>query len=91
MPSSKKIRELTFIAIRLPLPLKIGDLILTGEVESIAAKKLALVAVSETHGVGRIVDRLKVTPAEKMGDAEIRDHVCKVLFEEPALERCLMA
>ncbi|HET9884713.1 MAG TPA: BON domain-containing protein, partial [Candidatus Binatia bacterium] len=67
-----------------------GDLILTGEVESIAAKKLALVAASETHGVGRIVDRLKVTPAEKMGDAEIRDHVCKVLFGEPALERCLI-
>jgi osmotically-inducible protein OsmY len=61
-----------------------GDLILTGEVESIAAKKLALVVASETHGVQRIVDRLKVMPAEKMGDAEIRDHVCKVLFEEPA-------
>jgi osmotically-inducible protein OsmY len=65
-----------------------GDLILTGEVESIAAKKLALVAASQTHGVGPIVDRLRVTPAEKMGDAEIRDHVCKVLFEEPALEHC---
>ena len=65
-----------------------GDLILTGEVESIAAKKLALVTASETHGVERIVDRLKVTPGEEMGDAEIRDHVCKVLFEEPALEHC---
>ena len=67
-----------------------GDLILTGEVESIAAKKLALLAASETHGVGRIVDRLKVTPAEEMGDAEIRDHVCKVLLEEPALEHCIL-
>ena len=38
-----------------------GDLILAGEVESIAAKKLALVAAAETHGVQRIVDRLKVT------------------------------
>ncbi len=66
------------------------DLILTGEVEGIAAKKLALVAASHTHGVGRIVDRLRVTPAEKMGDAEIRDHVCKVLFEEPALEHCII-
>lgn len=26
----------------------------------------------------------------KWGDAEIRDHVCKVLLEEPALERCLI-
>jgi osmotically-inducible protein OsmY len=25
-----------------------------------------------------------------MGDAEIRDHVCKVLTEEPALERCFI-
>jgi osmotically-inducible protein OsmY len=67
-----------------------GDLILSGEVESIAAKKLTLVAAAETHGCQRIVDRLKVTPAEKMGDAEIRDHVCKVQLEEPALERCVI-
>jgi osmotically-inducible protein OsmY len=65
-----------------------GDLILAGEVESVAAKKLALLAAAEIHSVQRIVDRLKVTRAEKMGDAEIRDHVCKVLTEEPALERC---
>lgn len=67
-----------------------GDLILTGEVEGIAAKKLALLAAAETQGVQRIVDRLKVTPAVKMGDAEIRDHVCKVLLEEPALESCVI-
>jgi hypothetical protein len=67
-----------------------GDLILDGVVADIAAKKLALVAAAETRGVQRIVDRLKVTPAEKMGDAEIRDHVCKVLLEESALERCFI-
>jgi osmotically-inducible protein OsmY len=67
-----------------------GDLILAGDVENIAAKKLALVEAAEIHGVQRIVDRLRVTPAEKMGDAEIRDHVCKVLLEEPALARCLI-
>jgi osmotically-inducible protein OsmY len=67
-----------------------GDLILEGVVEGIAAKKLALLAAAETHGVQRIVDRLKVTPAEEMGDAEIRDHVCKVLIEESALERCFI-
>jgi osmotically-inducible protein OsmY len=67
-----------------------GDLILSGDVESIAAKKLALLAAAEIHGVQRIVDRLKVAPAEKMEDAEIRDHVCKVLTEEPALEHCLI-
>ncbi len=66
------------------------DLVLAGEVENIAAKKLALVAAAEIRGVQRIIDRLRVTPAGKMGDAEIRDHVCKVLFEEAALERCLI-
>jgi osmotically-inducible protein OsmY len=67
-----------------------GDVILAGETESVSAKKLALLAAAETHGVQRIVDRLKVTPAEKMGDAEIRDHVCKLLIEESALEGCLI-
>ena len=66
------------------------DLVLAGEVENIAAKKLALVAAAEIRGVQRIIDRLRVTPAGKMGDGEIRDHLCKVLFEEPALERCLI-
>jgi osmotically-inducible protein OsmY len=67
-----------------------GDLILAGSVESIVDKKLAVLATSTIPGVGRIVDRLKVIPAEKMGDAEIRDHVRKVLTEESALERCLI-
>jgi osmotically-inducible protein OsmY len=67
-----------------------GDIILAGEIENVAAKKLALLAAAETHGVQRIVDRLRVTPAEKMGDAEIRDHVCKLLTQEPALEACLI-
>lgn len=67
-----------------------GDLILSGEVENIAAKKIAVLAAAEIHGVQRIVDRLTVVPAEKMGDAEIRDHVCKILLGEPALEHCLI-
>jgi osmotically-inducible protein OsmY len=67
-----------------------GDLILNGDVESVAAKKLALLAAAEVHGVERIVDRLKVTPAEKMEDAELRDHVCKVLIEEPAFEQYIV-
>jgi osmotically-inducible protein OsmY len=65
-----------------------SDLIVAGEVENIAAKKLALVAAARILAGQRIVDRLRVAPAEKMGDAEIRDHVCKLLAEEPALERC---
>jgi osmotically-inducible protein OsmY len=67
-----------------------GDIILAGEMENVAAKKLALLAAAGTLGVQRIVDRLRVTPAEKMGDAEIRDHVCKLLIQESALKECLI-
>jgi osmotically-inducible protein OsmY len=67
-----------------------GDLILSGDVESVAAKKLALLAAAEVHGVQRIVDRLKVMPSEKMEDAELRDHVCRVLLEEPAFEQYII-
>lgn len=67
-----------------------GDFVLEGEVEDIAAKKRSLLAASEIPGVQRIVDRLRVTPAEKMGDAEIRDHVGRVMLEEAAFERCVI-
>jgi len=66
------------------------DLLLEGKVQDIAAKKLSFVHAAETCGNRRIVDRLRVAPAEEMGDAEIRDHVSRVLLEEPTLERCLV-
>ena len=72
------------------IALQNDDVILAGEMANVAAKKLALLAAAQIHGVHRIVDRLTVTPAEKMGDAEIRDHVCKLLIQEPALEECLI-
>jgi osmotically-inducible protein OsmY len=66
------------------------DLVLTGELEGIAAKRLVLLEAAETPGVRRIIDRLTVAPAERMGDAEIRDHVDRVLLEEPAFENILI-
>ena len=66
------------------------DLVLTGQVEHIAAKKIALELTAGAAPSVGIVDRLRVIPAEPMGDREIRDHVVKVLLEEPALERCLI-
>lgn len=66
------------------------DLLLTGELENVAAKKLALeLAATLAPGVG-LVDRLRVKPAQSMSDAELRDHVIKVLLNEPALEHCLL-
>ncbi len=65
-----------------------GDLTLEGEVENIAAKKIALALAASVRGVGGIVDRLRVAPAEKMSDGEIRYHLCSVLIQEPALRGC---
>ncbi|MBI2363757.1 MAG: BON domain-containing protein [Deltaproteobacteria bacterium] len=67
-----------------------GDLVVEGEAENIMAKKLALEIAGGVRGFHPIVDRLRVTPAEPMGDAEIRDHVLKVLLQESAFERCFL-
>jgi osmotically-inducible protein OsmY len=61
-----------------------GTLLLEGEVGSIAAKKLALERAAAVPGVDSIVDRLRVAPAQRMGDKEIRAHVCDALLQEPA-------
>lgn len=64
------------------------DLVLEGEVENIAAKKLALELAGAAATGTMIVDRLRVVPAERMGDAEIRDHVRDALSQEPSLATC---
>lgn len=65
-----------------------GDLIIEGEVADIAAKKLALERAAAVPGIAGIVDRLRVAPAQRMGDGEIRDAVRNALVEEPALATC---
>ena len=62
-----------------------GTLTLDGEMASVAAKKLALEAAAAVPGVVGIVDRLRVAPAERMGDGQIRDLVRDALLQEPAL------
>jgi osmotically-inducible protein OsmY len=56
-----------------------------GEVGNIAAKKLALERIAAVPGVAGIVDRLRVRPAQAMGDGQIRDLVRDALLQEPAL------
>lgn len=65
-----------------------GDLILEGEMAHVAAKKVALELAAAVPGVSGIVDRLKVTPAQRMGDGAIRDHVRDALLQEPVFENC---
>ena len=60
-----------------PLELKLADGVLTieGDVLDVAQKKLALERAAAVHGVIGILDRLRVHPAQPMGDREILDHV----------------
>ncbi|HSN89853.1 MAG TPA: BON domain-containing protein [Anaeromyxobacteraceae bacterium] len=64
---------------------------LEGEAPDLAAKKIALEIAAAVPGVEHIVDRIRVEPATRMGDDEIRDHVRDLLLEEPALQPLLRA
>jgi osmotically-inducible protein OsmY len=76
---------------RFPLAINLGDdgtLVLEGETENIAAKKLARELAASVPGVAGIVDRLRVVPAQRMGDGQIRDHVRDALLGELDFENC---
>ena len=61
-----------------------GTLTMDGEVADVAAKKLALEHAAALPAVTGIVDRLRVAPAERMGDSEVRVAVRDALLQEPA-------
>jgi len=61
-----------------------GTLTLEGEVGDVAAKKLALERAAALPEVTGIIDRLRVRPAQRMGDGEIRDLVRDAFLQEPA-------
>ncbi len=67
-----------------------GVLTMEGEVADVAAKKLALERAAGVEGVRNIVDRLRVRAARAMTDAEIRDHLCDALLDEPVFQRCAL-
>lgn len=76
---------------RHPIRMELGNdgaLTLEGEVEDIAAKKLAMELAGAVSGVRGVIDRLRVAPAERRGDGAIRDEVCRFLLEEPTLQNC---
>ena len=60
-----------------------GVLTLAGEVDDVAAKKLALEVAGAVPGVSAIIDRLGVVPARSMEDGAIREHVSDLLIQEP--------
>jgi osmotically-inducible protein OsmY len=65
-----------------------GSLVLQGETESLAAKKIALELAASVRGSTGIVDRLRVAPAQPMGDGAIRDHVRAAMLQEGAFIHC---
>lgn len=65
-----------------------GELLLSGEVGDIAAKRLAVEHAAGAPAVTAVMDELRVRPAEMLPDAEISDLVRKALVEEPALTGC---
>ncbi len=67
-----------------------GSLVLQGETESLAAKKIALELAASVRGSTGIVDRLRVAPAQPMGDGAIRDHVRAAMLQEGAFIHCMI-
>lgn len=64
-----------------------GNVVLEGQVENLAAKKIALELAASMPACTGIIDRLRVRPSIPMGDGAIRDRVRDALTEEPALDR----
>jgi osmotically-inducible protein OsmY len=70
-----------------PAALKIdsdGTATIQAEVDNIAIKRLALERLAAIKGIGAIVDRLRVKPAQTMSDDGILDHLRKAYYVEPA-------
>lgn len=70
-----------------PLKLDLADgnvLLMDGELASVAAKKLALERAAAVPGIDGVLDRIRVMPAQHMGDGAIRDELRAALLQEPA-------
>src|SRR3954464_3264985 len=75
---------------RHPIAIDVVDrsVVLEGDVDGLAAKKLALQLARAVDGVDIVVDRLRIPPAEHRGDGAIRDTICEFLLRESELLNC---
>ncbi|HEV7913436.1 MAG TPA: BON domain-containing protein [Albitalea sp.] len=62
--------------------------ILQGEVENIAAKRVALQLAHRLSGMTQVIDALRLVPSEPRGDGEIRDAFVRALRSQPELRNC---
>jgi osmotically-inducible protein OsmY len=65
-----------------------GAVLIEGEVDSIAAKKLALEVAASAPDVRGVVDRLRVSVHEPRGDGAIRASLAEAMLREPELLTC---
>lgn len=61
-----------------------GTLILEGEVDTVAQKRLVLERLAALPEVDGIADRLRIRPIEPMSDGGIRDHLKKAFLNDPS-------
>lgn len=73
---------------RFTLTLEGDTLELSGEVPSIAAKRVATAHAASIAGIAWVVDKLRVRPAELMTDAQIRDHLLHSLQRDSTFDDC---
>jgi len=65
-----------------------GCLRLEGQVQSIVAKRVAIAHAQRVCGMQRVIDALKLVPAEARGDGEIRDAFARGLLQQPEFRNC---
>jgi osmotically-inducible protein OsmY len=65
-----------------------GELLVSGEVDSIAAKRRTIIRAGAIPSITTVIDELRVRPKASMPDGEIRDLLRKALVEEPTLGGC---
>ena len=68
-----------------------GDTVrLEGEVESIAAKRIAMALAQRVSGMQRVIDELRLVPVEPRGDGAIQDSFARGLLQQPELRNCTL-
>jgi osmotically-inducible protein OsmY len=68
-----------------------GDaVVIEGIVDRVALKKRTLLIAMGLEGTSGVVDRLRVRPAKKMTDKEIKDHLYMALCGEPTIDSSLI-
>jgi osmotically-inducible protein OsmY len=68
-----------------------GDTLrLEGEVESIAAKRIAMALAQRVSGMQRVIDELRLVPVEPRGDGAIQDSFARGLLQQPELRNCTL-